>query len=179
MQQCCIWQAAVYLCNIVALLILLCITRPIRFDKFDKSMPPMNFSQIATLRSNSSDTFGALASGLCLLHCVATPLIFLAHAGTHDHHESSPMWWGMIDFLFLAISLVAIRYSAKKTALRWMPFALYVSWGLLAGYILIEKLHLFHLSHALIYFPALSLVFLHLYNRRHCRCEEDECCVPE
>ncbi|MEM7372464.1 MAG: MerC domain-containing protein [Bacteroidota bacterium] len=140
----------------------------------------MSSFQGTFLRKNAtSDTLGAFASALCALHCVATPLIFLAHASTADHHASAPLWWGILDYFFLIISFVAIHYSAKKTSLRWMPFALYFAWALLAGYILIETFHLFHLSHALIYFPAFGLVFLHVYNRRHCRCEEDDCCVSE
>ena len=55
-----------------------------------------------------------------------------------------------------------------------MPYALYVSWGLLAAYIIGEKFHLIHLAHEWMFLPALGLVFLHLYNRRHCNCEDDQ-----
>ncbi|MEO0473344.1 MAG: MerC domain-containing protein, partial [Bacteroidota bacterium] len=94
----------------------------------------------------------------------------------HEHESAAPLWWGRLDFLFLAISFLAIHYSARKTSLKWMPYALYISWGVLAAYVLVEAFHLFHVSHTLIYFPALSLVGLHLYNRHHCRCEDEACC---
>ncbi len=131
-----------------------------------------NFPISSPKVTSTSDILGALASFICLVHCLLTPVLFLAHSHAHstDHHESGPVWWGAIDYLFLAISLVAISYSAKKTSLKWMPYALFLSWGLLAGYILIEKFHLFHIAHEWIFVPALGLVFLHLYNRRHCAC---------
>ncbi|MEM8891060.1 MAG: MerC domain-containing protein [Bacteroidota bacterium] len=142
----------------------------------------MNFIQTTALKlNNQSDNWGAIASALCLAHCLLTPFLFIAHAHAHveDHHEAGPMWWGMIDYLFLVISFFAVNHSAKKTTLKWMPYALYISWALLAGYIVSEKYHLVHLAHEWVFLPALSLVFLHLYNRRYCECEDEDCCVPE
>ena len=136
----------------------------------------MNESQLTVFKfRNSSDNWGAIASALCLAHCVLTPFLFIAHAHTHaeGHHESGPLWWGTIDYIFLVISLFAVHHSAKETSLKWMPLALYASWTLLAMYIVSEKYELLHLGHGWVYLPALSLVFLHLYNRRHCRCEEE------
>ncbi|MEM6632152.1 MAG: MerC domain-containing protein [Bacteroidota bacterium] len=130
----------------------------------------MNDLQVSTKVTTTSDILGAIASFVCLVHCLLTPVLFIAHTHAHDHHESGPIWWGVIDYLFLVISFVAISFSARKTSLKWMPYALYLSWTFLAGYILVEKFHLLHLAHEWIYLPAISLVFLHLYNRRHCNC---------
>ncbi|MEL6675562.1 MAG: MerC domain-containing protein [Bacteroidota bacterium] len=144
-----------------------------------------NFLSPSLNINRSSDSWGAIASAICLVHCLLTPFLFITHAHAHahghveGHHEAGPFWWGMIDYLFLAISFIAVHYSAKKTSLKWMPFAMYGSWGLLALYIVCEKYHLVHLEHELIFVPALSLVGLHLYNRHHCRCEAEACKVPE
>ncbi|MEM9025186.1 MAG: MerC domain-containing protein, partial [Bacteroidota bacterium] len=54
-----------------------------------------------TLSKNNPDMFGAVASGLCLIHCLATPFLFVAGAGAHAHHPESPFWWGLIDVVFL------------------------------------------------------------------------------
>lgn len=140
----------------------------------------MNNLQLTSSKINAtSDTFGALASGLCLLHCLATPFIFVVQAGTVSCHESGPMWWSIIDYIFLAVSFLAIYYSAKKTSSKWMPVALYTSWVLLAFFILNERFHFLHLSHAFLYLPAISLVGLHLYNRKYCQCVDEECCLEE
>lgn len=124
------------------------------------------------------DTLGALASGLCLIHCIATPFIFIAHAGvsTHDHGHGSPTWWGLIDIFFLLVSLAAVWWSARNTASSWMPYLLGLSWLGLAAVILNEKLSIVHIPEATIYIPALSLVALHLYNRRYCLCSDEASC---
>ncbi|MEM8526647.1 MAG: MerC domain-containing protein [Bacteroidota bacterium] len=150
----------------------------------------MNTSQSATNAAHKkSNFFGALASGLCLIHCVAMPLFFVAQATAthhhedehgHDHHDHPDMgWWGSLDFIFLALSIVAVFYSAKNTSLKWMPLALYASWAVLAFIVLNEKLHLMHLPHEAIYLPTLALIGLHIYNIRYCDCEKEESLVPE
>jgi len=127
----------------------------------------------------TSDTWGALASGLCLIHCLATPFIFAAHAGAaaHDHHHESPFWWGLIDSVLLVVSFLAVVWSARNSSRQWVKVALFLSWAVLAGIILNEKFGWLHLPEALIYLPAVSLVGLHLYNRRYCQCEDETCCA--
>lgn len=141
-------------------------------------------SNTSTKINSASDIFGAFASGLCLIHCLATPLLFLAAVhGGHGHHEhgaeSIPMIWEMLDYFFLVISAIAVSYSTRKTSLKWMPALLWASWGFLALMILNEKVHLFHIDHNFILIPGLSLVGLHLYNRKYCNCEDETCCVDE
>lgn len=131
-----------------------------------------------SLFRSRSDLFGSAASSLCLLHCLATPLLFAAHTGHVHGHQSSPMWWGTIDIIFIVISLFAVHWSAKNSSKQWMRAALWVSWALLAFVILNEKFELIHLAEAAIYFPSLALVGLHLYNRRYCKCADEECCAP-
>lgn len=142
------------------------------------------FSLVSNSMNTKSNLIGALASGLCLIHCLATPLIFVAQATAahhhHDHHHHDMGWWSGLDYLFLVISSIAVYYSAQNTSLKWMPLALYSSWVALSLLILNEKLHLIHLPHEMIYIPTLSLIGLHVYNTRYCNCEDDEdCCVSE
>ncbi|MCH2023496.1 MAG: MerC domain-containing protein [Saprospiraceae bacterium] len=124
-----------------------------------------------------SDTLGALASGLCLIHCLATPIIFIAQSCSSSCCSSAPLWWQLIDFIFLAISFCAIYWTAKKTSKTWLKRALWISWVLLLILLLNEKLAWIPLSKSSIYFPALGLVSLHIYNLRFCNCKEQKCCV--
>ncbi|MEL6534976.1 MAG: MerC domain-containing protein [Bacteroidota bacterium] len=138
------------------------------------------FGNSLTQSKRKPDTLGALASGLCLIHCLATPLLFVAHAGVADHHHAeSPVWWGLIDVAFLLVSLAAVYWAVKRTSKNWMKRALSASWLTLAFIILNEKFEGFHLAEAWIYLPTVSLVFLHIYNTRYCYCEEDGCCTNE
>lgn len=126
--------------------------------------------------NNDSDIFGAAASSLCLIHCLITPLLFVVQASAHSCSESSPIWWRMVDYVFLVISFWAIHSTAKYTVLKWMPTVLYLTWVLLALMILNGAFEFFALPHYLLYIPALGLTFLHLYNRNFCQCANEECC---
>jgi len=127
------------------------------------------------LNRNKSDTIGMFASSLCLLHCVFTPFLFIAHAQTLCHEASAPFWWKILDYGFLIISFFAIYWSTKSTSKQWVKFALWSTWLLLCGIIINEKVGLFHISGYTIYIPSIGLVLLHLYNKKYCQCEEDRC----
>lgn len=57
-----------------------------------------------------------------------------------------------------------------------MKYALWISWAVLAGILLNEKLTLLEIPEAAIYFPTVALVALHLYNRKYCQCAGKNCC---
>lgn len=122
-----------------------------------------------------ADLLGAAASGLCLIHCLATPFLFVAQAGVATHHAESPAWWGWIDISLLIVSLAAVYWAVKKTAKQWIKIAFSVSWIFLVFIIFNEKFEGFHLAEAWIYVPTVSLVLLHLYNRKYCYCEDEPC----
>lgn len=121
-----------------------------------------------------SDWFGAAASALCLIHCLATPFIFVAKTcSSAACCHSSPLWWSAIDGLFAVVSFAAICWTAQRTQLRWMIPLLYGVWGLLMLVLLNDKLGWYTMG-AWAYVPALLLVALHLYNHRHCSCHDIE-----
>lgn len=136
---------------------------------------------MATLKIKSNaDVIGATVSFLCLLHCMATPLIFLTLAlplerGAQVHSS----WWEFLDYPFLSISLIAVFYSGRTTSKKWIQKALWICWGVLVFVLLNEKYSWIYIAEVLNYLPALALIGLHLYNRKYCQCEEDQCCVKE
>ena len=127
--------------------------------------------------TQKADLFGAAASALCLVHCVATPFIFLAQACTPGHCHAGPGWWSALDYIFIVISFLAVFYAGKTTSKNWIKYALWTSWILLLVAVLNEKLGLIPISGAILYIPAMSLVVLHLYNQRFCQCADDKCCT--
>lgn len=126
---------------------------------------------------SNSDLLGAGASFLCLIHCLATPFLFVAQAGVATHHVESPAWWGLIDITLLVVSLAAVYWAAQKSSRQWVKIALSVSWLCLALIILNEKVEGVHLAEEWIYLPTVCLIGLHLYNRKYCQCEDEECCA--
>jgi len=125
------------------------------------------------------DSIGVIASTLCLIHCIATPLIFIAQSCSITHYNSVPTWWGYIDYLFLIISFFAVYRSTKITSLKWIKPALWLSFMLLLVVVLNEKNTWFSLNESFIYVPAISLIALHLYNKKYCQCNQNKCCANE
>ena len=137
----------------------------------DTNLAGITMTQIKSINpSSNSDIIGAAASSLCLIHCLATPLLFVAHTNVSYLAASKPQWWGILDYVFLFISLIAIIWSSKNTSKKWIGRALWVSWLVLTVIIINEKLALFTLIEEAVYIPTLALVFFHLYNRKYCNC---------
>ena len=126
-----------------------------------------------------NDLIGASASFLCMIHCVATPFIFIASACSKSCCSSSsvPAWWIFIDFFFLLISFTAIYRTVKMTSLHWIKFALWGSWASLFLSIIIEQYDIYHNIDYLKYFSAFLIIFFHFYNIKYCKCHSDRCCA--
>jgi len=133
-------------------------------------------SQTKSTILKKPDLLGATASMLCAVHCLAAPFIFLAQASFSTMHVEVPAWYQMIDYIFLVVSFFAIVHAIKNTAKNWMKTSLWTTWVVLTLAIINETFELMHLGEAAVYIPALTLVGLHLYNRKYCQCEE-ECCT--
>jgi hypothetical protein len=119
------------------------------------------------------DSIGAIASTLCLIHCVATPFIFLAQS------IGVPSWWGFLDYVFLIISFFAVHRSAQTTSKKWIKTALWFSFISLLMVIMNEKSEWFYLNEKIIYIPTIALIILHLYNKKYCQCNNTKCCTNE
>lgn len=125
-----------------------------------------------------SDVLGAVASGLCVLHCIATPFLFIAQGcAMSGCCESSPTWWSSIDYLFIGITFFAVYQSGLNTTKPWLKYAMYTTWIVLTCLVLNEKLAIFNLSAWLKYMAAFALITLHLYNLKFCKCNEESCCA--
>lgn len=123
------------------------------------------------------DIIGALASSLCLIHCVVTPLIFIVQTCSVASCADAPVWWQAIDYLFIVISFVAIFYASKNSSKRWILISLWSSWIILLLAILNKTFEVGLFPEVFHYLPALAIVGLHLYNYKYCLCKENKCCI--
>ncbi len=124
-----------------------------------------------------SDTVGMWSSGLCLIHCAATPFLFVAKSCTATCCAASPVWWRWIDIGFLGLAAIAIFYTAQHTSKNWVKVALVAAWVVLAFIIGNEYWHLLNIAQPAIYAPAVALIGLHVYNRQYCQCADEQCCT--
>ena len=124
-----------------------------------------------------SDYVGASASGLCLIHCIATPILFLSQASLISIGNEMLFLWQSLNFLFLAISFIAIYYSVQNSCNSYVKILFFLNWLILSALILIELFEILSIAEFYTYIAAISLSILHIYNLNYCRCEDDDCCV--
>ena len=125
----------------------------------------------------NSDRIGAVSSGLCMLHCFATPFIFLSQSSLIFISVDFTLTWFILNYFFLFISFIAIYHSVKNSTNRFIRIFLYLFWLVLSGLIINESLEIFSIPEAATYFSASSLICLHIYNLRYCRCDDEDCCA--
>jgi hypothetical protein len=123
------------------------------------------------------DNIGIIASTLCAIHCIATPFIFIAKACTSICCSDAPLWWVLIDYLFLIISFYAIFFISKNLTIRWLKASFWISWIVLLITIVNHSINLIYLPQNFIYFPSILIVALHFYNLKFCKCQNDKCCT--
>ena len=125
---------------------------------------------------SKSDSIGVISSGLCMIHCLATPFFFVAAACSQSCCSAAPSWWLWIDYIFLVISFIAVLYSTKSTIYNFVKIGLWLSWFGLLIFILNVSYGFIDVSDNVKFIPAFSLIGFHLYNTRFCKCSDKECC---
>ncbi len=125
----------------------------------------------------NSDRIGVVSSGLCMLHCFATPFLFLSQSSLIFISVDFTLTWFILNYVFLFISFIAIYHSVKNSTNRFIRIFLYLFWVVLSGLIINESSEIFSIPEAATYFSASSLICLHIYNLRYCRCDDEDCCA--
>ena len=124
-----------------------------------------------------SDYIGASASGLCFIHCLATPILFLSQASLVSVGNEMLFLWQSLNFLFLTISFIAIYYSIKNSTSFRVNTLLFLTWLIILCLIITEVFEIFSVPELYTYITAISLSGLHIYNLKYCRCKDDSCCI--
>ena len=126
------------------------------------------------------DTIGAINSSICVIHCFATPFLFLTQAQTSLVEPSTvPLWWQLLNYVFIVVSFFAVNRTVKNSSNQLVKSLLWVSWVLLSTLILNEQFEIMHMPELLTYFAGISLASLHIYNLKYCQCDDENCCPPK
>lgn len=127
--------------------------------------------------SLKADSIGAAASFLCMIHCLATPFLFVAQACSSACCSGAPTWWRAVDFVFLVVSGLAVFRSMQTSSKNWVWRSLWVTWGVLSWSVLMEAFAPELFFPAAKYTAASALIGLHVYNLKYCQCSVLECSV--
>ena len=92
------------------------------------------------------DTVGAINSSLCVVHCFATPFLFLTQAQTSLVELSSvPLWWQLLNYVFIIVSFFAVKRTVKNSSNELVKSLLWASWVFLSALILNEEFEIMHM----------------------------------
>lgn len=116
------------------------------------------------LLRQKADYVGITGSVLCIIHCLATPVVVMS--STLLNHESFRVGFLSLDYLFIAINIVAV-WSASRDTSRKIALTLWGFLTLFAAGLLLEDVHdgFAYVAYA----ASLGLVITHLANIRYCR----------
>ena len=109
-----------------------------------------------------SDLLGIISSSLCLIHCLAGPILVLL-----GYSFIEPDHWPIWDILFLGISVWAVYFATRGHAPRHVKLGLWFSVLLLSVSIIFS--HDYPFFSVLSWIAAASLVLFHVLNIRHGR----------
>ena len=119
------------------------------------------------------DNIGATFSTLCVIHCFATPILFV----TQSYMLVVLGWWQALNYVFLLLSFFAVYKTSQNSSNQIVKILLYIFWGILATLLISEEFELFHLPEFITYSTGLTLAGVHIYNKKYCQCDDEECCV--
>jgi hypothetical protein len=129
------------------------------------------------LKSISSDHIGVFTTVTCMLHCLATPLLFITQAQASTISQEVPFFWQSLNYLFIIISLAAITRSIQNSTNLYVKIFLISAWSILSFFIINESFEIYHIPEFFTYIAAITLSALHIYNLKYCTCKDEECCV--
>ena len=72
----------------------------------------------------NSDHIGVMSSVACMLHCFATPLLFITQAQNSTLIHEVPFFWQSMNYLFIVISLAAITRSIQNSTSSYVKILL-------------------------------------------------------
>ena len=113
--------------------------------------------------SNKADVIGIASAILCLIHCLAPPIIFLFFGHLVEHtHEHFFRW----DYFFLIISCYAVYHATHHAVNTVIKALLWISFAMLSIAIL---LHHLPVMEYIAYLASLGLIGGHLINLKMMR----------
>ena len=123
------------------------------------------------------DAIGSIASTLCIIHCLATPFIFITQACTMSCCADAPLWWQSMDYIFILIAFFAIYRATKTSINQSINKLLWTTWLIFFMLIINKTTSLIYINPNFTYIIGCLLALLHLYNLKYCQCQSEICCI--
>ena len=115
--------------------------------------------------NNKADYIGIAGSVLCLIHCIATPILLMGSALAPHEHLS--IGFLSLDYLFIGVNVLAVFFATRHYAQPAIKRALWGFLTLFAAGLLLE--HTNDFFRYMGYVASAGLVITHLINIRQHR----------
>lgn len=109
-----------------------------------------------------TDIVGIISSTLCLIHCIAGPLLVLLGVSVQFHEGEH---WHIWELIFMAVSAWAVWRVTRLHSPQFVKLGLWISLGVLGVSLLLG--HDFGFFEYLGWMAAGGLVVFHILNIRH------------
>jgi hypothetical protein len=93
---------------------------------------------------NKADYIGILGSLLCIVHCLAMPVLALGSAFGHDHHMH--IGFLSLDYLFILINAAAVYFATREHRSAFVRILLWSALLLFAVSLIFEERNVAWLS---------------------------------
>ncbi|GAA4448995.1 hypothetical protein GCM10023189_07720 [Nibrella saemangeumensis] len=117
------------------------------------------------LFSRKADYVGITGSVLCILHCLATPVLLMT--STLVANESVRAGYLSLDYLFIGINIAAVYHATRHNTSSFIKTSLWFFLGLFTLALLLEDVN--PVFEYVAYAASAGLVLSHLYNIRYNR----------
>ena len=86
-----------------------------------------------TILSRRADLLGITNSTLCLVHCLAMPLLVVMGAA-FMHHP-------LVSMAFIVVAGWAVFTAMRRSQARWLVRSMWMAWAVFALSLLLEEMH--------------------------------------
>jgi cell division protein FtsW (lipid II flippase) len=126
---------------------------------------------IKKLSNRSADMMGISASVLCMIHCLAFPVMIslgymVKYSDTHDHdHDHEHFHWHWMDYFFIALAIWAVYNAAKNTHSKRIKIALWIAVIIFSIAILLHEWNPVMIAVSIA--ASLALIIIHIINWKY------------
>lgn len=124
---------------------------------------------IKKLSSQSADIMGISASVLCMIHCMAFPVMISLgymvkysddHGHSHDH-----IHWHWMDYFFIVLAIWAVFNAGKNTHSKRIKIALWTAVGIFSIAILLHEWNPIMIGISIA--ASVALIIIHIINWKY------------
>ncbi len=124
---------------------------------------------IKSFSSKSADLLGISASVLCMIHCMVFPVMVSMGYVFRQAEEIDHEHWHFLDYVFIALAVLAVVNAAKNTNSDGIKIALWIAVSIFSIGVMLHEYAPWMLVISVS--ASVALLIIHILNwKRHKKC---------